>query len=273
MYEELTAANIIYDIDSKAYKQFVYTGLSACVLLKIPIIDKFDYNKPRVIGKSRNRNALVKCFSSALYNERERVMAEFGYQCADYLKIMFDLGKEVSAVGLICAIDHCLWNAYFSLEELKLFVEKNKSEKFMSNLKRVLPFVSDNDESPYETLVRLAIYLLGYENPIQQLPFYKNGRYIGRIDFFWKTRKGRMAFEVDGALKGRKPGYYEEERLRQAILEEQGYKVYRLMYKQYLRGELPDLLEKMGVRKAHSKPRKLPINNGLKNQNRFQADF
>ncbi|MDR0845969.1 MAG: hypothetical protein LBN08_00485 [Lactobacillales bacterium] len=273
MYEEITATNIIYDVDSKSRKLLIYSGVSACLLLGIPVIDKFDYNKPRVIGKSRRSSSPVKCFSSALFNERYVTCAKFGYRCADYLKIIFDLGKEASAVGLICAIGHCLFKGYFSLEEFRLFVKNNSSEQYMGNLRKVLPFVSDGDESPFETLVRLAIYLLGYENPIQQLPFYKNGRFIGRIDFFWETRKGRMAFEVDGALKGRKPGYYEEERLRQAELELQGYTVYRLMYKQYLRNELPDLLEKMGVRKANNKPRKLPINNGLKNPSRFQTDF
>ncbi|MDR0846963.1 MAG: hypothetical protein LBN08_05580 [Lactobacillales bacterium] len=269
MYEDLTAINIIYDIAARARKPYIYTGVSACALLKLPIFDRFNYRKPRVIGGSRGKNANVKCFSPTLFNKNEQLNAKLNYTCANYLKIILDAGKEFSAVGLIILISHCLFKCHVSHEELKRFIENNKSVRGMSNLRKVLPFVSDGDESPYETLVRLAIYLLGYEDPIQQLPFYENGRYVGRIDFFWQTRKGRMAFETDGADKGKDPDYYERERLRQATLEKQGYKVYRMMYKQLTRNELPELLEAMGVRKARKPPRKLPIINGLKNTNRF----
>ncbi|MDR0847179.1 MAG: endonuclease domain-containing protein [Lactobacillales bacterium] len=280
MHEDLIAKNNCYALTTQSRKPIIFTGVSACLFLDIPIIDHFDYSVPRVLGK-HSFHAI--CRSDVLYNERERINLGHEIICSNHLKTILELGKESSALGLVSAISNCLYRNLFSLEEIKNFVERNSRTHGMRSIKVVLPFVSTGDESPFETLVRIMIYLLGYEAPEQQLVFYDHhhivddvylenpygNRFVARVDMYYETRKGKIVFEVDGAGKGEKPGYYKRERKRQAALEQLGFKVVRLMYHEFQFGMLEDKLKTMGVRKLHNKPVKLPIINGLENNYSF----
>ncbi|MDR0847171.1 MAG: hypothetical protein LBN08_06630 [Lactobacillales bacterium] len=280
MHEDLTAKNNCYATVTLSRKPLVFTGVTACIFSEIPIIDRFDYSVPRIIGKHRFPSIYR---SNVLFNERNRLNHGYGIICTDYLKTILELGKETSAIGLITAISNCLHRGFFSLEELQNFVTNNSRVRGMKNVKVVLPFVSAGDESPFETIVRILIYLLCYEAPEQQRIFYDfhhivddiyldhpyGNRFVARVDMYYETRKGKFVFEVDGAGKGEKPGYYKSERKRQAALEQLGLKVVRLMYHEFQFGMLEAKLKSMGVRKLRKPPKKIPVINGLENNCSF----
>ncbi|MDR0846648.1 MAG: hypothetical protein LBN08_03970 [Lactobacillales bacterium] len=275
--------NNAYDAMCKSRKPLIFTGVTACMFLEVPIVDKFD-KKPRIVGHNRARNETVEALSPVLFNEHEMLHLHHEVDCADYLKIMFDLAKEASAVGLIIALGSSLQRGYFTREQLENFVRANKGVRGMSNMRKVLPFVSGGDGSAFETLVRLTIHQLGREMPTQQLPIFDRfnevdnykvlhpygDRLVGIVDMYYETRKGKCVFEIDGEIKDvLQRDCYAKEKLREGGLEQLGYKVHRILYKEFVHDALPGLLDAMGVPKTHNKPRKLPEINGLKNPTVF----
>lgn len=88
--------------------------------------------------------------------------------------------------------------------------------KGAQRVQRVLDFAGWLSESVLESHARVRWHEAGLPAPVQQAVIQRDGRFLARVDFLWKS--ARLIVEVDGLSKYREPGELQREKARQNAL-------------------------------------------------------
>lgn len=95
---------------------------------------------------------------------------------------------------------------------------------------QVVDFADGLSESPLESIARIVFRDVGLPPPELQVEVFKDGKFVGRVDFLWK--RFRTIAEVDGAMKYEDPSRAIAQLRRDARLRAAGYEVVHFTWKE-----------------------------------------
>lgn len=116
-------------------------------------------------------------------------------------------------------------------EAIEAVLERARGRRGLSRARVVAEFISSGAESPGESISRVRMRADNWPMPTLQHEIRSNGRFIARVDFFWKEHG--VVGEFDGMVKYRSgdPGTtVEREKLREDAIRDAGLEVIRWVW-------------------------------------------
>lgn len=235
-------------------KNFILTGISACILLGIAVLDRIEL-RPHAICLTRRRTEFI-CW------HYKKTVAEVktinGLLVENPLSTIINMALSVTSESLLVSINDCLYKGLFSAEE---FVTELKTHAGMNGkmlLERLIGFASAKCESPLETIAWIEIYKAGFVLPEQQVRIGIESGKSFRVDMYWELGGRRIVLELDGRVKYDNGQALFDEKIREDKLRAKGYEVFRCVWDSVQNGDLIQMIENAGIPQRRNYGKKFP---------------
>jgi very-short-patch-repair endonuclease len=214
-------------------KDLVFTGQSACAILKIPRYDAYEF-RPHAVCSNHKSSGITRWH---LGPPVDKVRTIGGTKVVSPVRAICDIAGEDSPESLLVSVNDCLYRRLFTKKQLLAEIRKREGMKGRKSLERIVMLATDKSESPLETRGWLALYKAQFLMPTQQFRIYDKRVHIGRVDMYWEILNRRIVLELDGRLKYRDDNVRVEEKIREDRMRELGYEYIRVMNKGVSNGE------------------------------------
>lgn len=146
-----------------------------------------------------------------------------GLHATSVVRTLADLGRRLSIVEAVAALDAALHQRLVKLDHLKAWLESHKRFPGTARLRRAIELAEPATESVMETRLRLLLVFARLPRPKAQVPLYNDaGRFVGRPDLYYPLQ--RLGLEYDGSIHR---GSLTADNRRQNRLINAGYRLLR----------------------------------------------
>ncbi|MGO3418623.1 MAG: DUF559 domain-containing protein [Pseudolactococcus laudensis] len=150
----------------------------------------------------------------------------------------------------ISSISHHLYKNEISVETILNYCQSQKQKSGVAKLRHLVSFASSLDESPFETKVRLKLYVAGVIVPTQQHQVICQNKKKYRVDFLFVFKGRKIILEADGLIKySSNVNERANERQRESDLIREGYEIMRVMNHDFENGRFAQILKNYGIPK------------------------
>ncbi|MBY6411084.1 type IV toxin-antitoxin system AbiEi family antitoxin domain-containing protein [Rhodococcus sp. BP-252] len=202
----------------------VASHLSAAVLHGL---DMWDTDLTRVHltipGGSGRTTSGLHVHTGALSNES--VTVSDGIRLTTLDRTVSDCARIVDLDHAAVIGDSALRSKKVSMDQLRRAIEASARSNGIGAARRAFAAMDIGSESPGETLSRLRMMELGMPKPVLQQVLRVKGRFLVRVDFYWK--RWRVVGEIDGESKYDDHEDVVKEKWREDDLRDHGLEVIR----------------------------------------------
>ena len=224
-------------------KQLMFTGQSACAFYNIPRLDKYEM-RPNCISEKVKGSDVIRWHYGPLDVQAKTVNK---FLVAGPIRTLCDLAKYDDSKSLLVSINHCLNKDLFNIKELSTEIENQTGMRNRKLLQRLLRFANDKCESPLETIAWIEIYNAGFVLPQQQVNFYNDHKFLGRVDMYWEIRNRKIVLELDGKAKLFSGEDLFKEKRREDQIRQLGCEFIRVDWDEVKSGELVKKLSALSI--------------------------
>ncbi|MGG7103424.1 type IV toxin-antitoxin system AbiEi family antitoxin domain-containing protein [Rhodococcus sp. 24CO] len=160
----------------------------------------------------------------------EEIVRVDGVATTSLARTLVDIARTTSFEDAV-VIGDCALRRGMRREDVASVLERLHGRRGMSRARVVAEFIESGAESPGESISRVRMRADGWPTPTLQQEIRFGGRFIGRVDFFWKEHG--VVGEFDGMVKYRSenPGaVLEREKLREDAIRDAGFEVFRWVW-------------------------------------------
>ncbi|MDJ0391874.1 hypothetical protein QMK17_00830 [Rhodococcus sp. G-MC3] len=125
--------------------------------------------------------------------------------------------------------DSALRSKKVSMDQLRAAVQSSTRAAGIGAARRAISSMNGLSESPGESLSRLRMAEFGFPDPILQQVLEVQGRFLARVDFYWKRWK--LVGEFDGLGKYASGESNVKEKMREDDMRDRGLEVIRWTWK------------------------------------------
>lgn len=204
----------------------------AAILLGLPVLDLPA--RPCLTVRPAHTGDIAGVHRHAAAWTPRDVLVDDGIPHFGVERTVVDVGREHGLRSCLVTADAALHEGRTSAEALSRKVRELRGWPGVRASRQAVELADGRAESPLESLSRLAMRARVPAPDLQVPLFALEGRFIGRVDFFW--REFGVVGEADGLMKYSDIAALRAEKLRQEDLEDHGLVVVRWGY-----GELSDL--------------------------------
>lgn len=202
----------------------VASHISAAVLHGL---DMWDTDLARVHltvpGGSGRTSSGLHVHSTALSEEFVTVSEEV--RLTTLARTVSDCARIVDLDHAVVMGDSALRSKRVSMDQLRAAVESSARLARVGDARRAIDRMNGLSESPGESLSRLRMREFGIPDPVLQQVLRVKGKFLARVDFYWK--QWRIVGEFDGMGKYDGVGAVTKEKLREDDLRDRGLEVIR----------------------------------------------
>jgi len=155
----------------------------------------------------------------------EDVVVVDGVPVTSIARTLVDVARHRSTICAVAAIDAALHDRRVTPEQLQDVLRFCANWPRISRAGRAVQLADARAESPLESASRLALRWMGIPAEPQVLIFDADGRFLGRVDFYWD--EFGVVGEADGRSKYVDRDILVAEKLRQENVEDPGTVVTR----------------------------------------------
>jgi very-short-patch-repair endonuclease len=153
----------------------------------------------------------------------DEVVLRRGLRTTSALRTVADLGRDLSLVDAVAALDMALHRRLVSLQQLASWVQAHAGCRGVKRLRRAIQLSEPAAESVMETRLRMLLVLSGLPTPCAQVSLFDpSGGFIARPDLYYPDK--RLAIEYDGVSHRNNLA---ADNRRQNRLLESGYRLLR----------------------------------------------
>ena len=210
----------------RACRGSVLSHASAAIVHGLPLLGTVPI-PPTVTVPPNGTGDLVRAsLHRATLDDRDVVVRD-GVPVTSVARTLVDLGRSSSTASAVAVADAALHGGMVTGSELDAVVIRCWNWPGIRRAIRAIDLADGRAESPLESVSRLVIRWLRLPQPVlQQSVGDENGRFVGRLDFYWDALG--VGGEADGRLKYRELGLsLVGEKERQEQLEEAGLVIVR----------------------------------------------
>jgi very-short-patch-repair endonuclease len=125
-------------------------------------------------------------------------MTRRGQPATSVVRTIADLGRHLSLVEAVAALDMALHRRLLDLVDLRSWVGAHPRYRGVARLRRAMDLADQATESVMETRLRVLLVLARLPRPLAQVSLYdEDGHFVGRPDFYYPLH--RLALEYDGS--------------------------------------------------------------------------
>lgn len=160
----------------------------------------------------------------------EEVVLIDGVATTSLARTFVDLARTTPFETAV-VIGDCALRRGMRRENVDASLDHARGRLGMSRARVAATFIEPGAESPGESISRVRMRDDGWPMPTLQHEIRHGGRFIGRVDFFWKEHG--VVGEFDGMVKyrGDNPGRaVEREKLREDAIRDAGFEVFRWVW-------------------------------------------
>ncbi|MGO3297651.1 MAG: DUF559 domain-containing protein [Pseudolactococcus laudensis] len=173
-----------------------------------------------------------------------------GFNVITLVDLLLELAVNDTEISAISSISHHLYKNEISVETILNYCQSQKQKSGVAKLRHLVSFASRLDESPFETKVRLKLYVAGVIIPIQQHQVICQNKKKYRVDFLFEIKGRKIILEADGLIKySSNVNERANERQRESDLIREGYEIMRVMNHDFENGRFAQILENYGIPK------------------------
>jgi very-short-patch-repair endonuclease len=152
----------------------------------------------------------------------DEIVLRRGLRTTSALRTVADLGRDLSLVDAVAALDMALHRRLVSLQQLASWVQEHAGCRGVKRLRRAIQ-LSPAAESVMETRLRMLLVLSGLPTPRAQVSLFDpSGGFIARPDLYYPDK--RLALKYDGVSHRNNLA---ADNRRQNRLLESGYRLLR----------------------------------------------
>jgi putative AbiEi antitoxin of type IV toxin-antitoxin system/uncharacterized protein DUF559 len=160
------------------------------------------------------------------------VTSRAGVPVTSVPRTVVDLARTTSARAGVVVADSALYRRKTAKAELVTLVDSCRHWPGIDRARHVIAFSTDQAESAFESIARVAFDEHGLPPPELQVWVGGDDRPIARVDFLW--RKHRTIAEADGALKYADPDRARQQLHRDAELRGAGFEVVHFSWRELM---------------------------------------
>ena len=168
--------------------------LHGCPLLGAPPRD-VHVSVPEA-GGSRREHGFVK---HARDLDDDAVVHVHGVPTVALATALVDVAVSEPFERAVAMVDHALCGGLVTKEALLAEFDRRGTDRGRRRVRAVVTFASPLAQSPLESSSRVGVRRLGFPDPELQHEFYRDGRFVARVDFWWPAVG--VVGEADGAAK------------------------------------------------------------------------
>ena len=160
----------------------------------------------------------------------EEIVVVDGVATTSLARTFVDIARTTSFENAV-VIGDCALRRGMRREDVAVALERLHGRRGMSRARVAAEFIEPGAESPGESVSRVRMRADGWPMPALQQEIRVVGRFVGRVDFFWKEHG--VVGEFDGMVKYRSenPGaVVEREKLREDAIRDAGFEVFRWVW-------------------------------------------
>lgn len=206
----------------------VASHVSAAVLHGL---DMWDTDLKRVHltvpGGNGRTNAGLHVHTAALPNNHVTISDEVRLTALD--RTVVDCARILDLDHAVVIGDSALRSKKVSMDQLRSAVEASARLGGVGAARRATSSMNGLSESPGESLSRLRMAEFGLPEPILQQVLRVKGKFLARVDFYWK--RWRIVGEFDGMDKYDDRGVVTKEKVREDDMRDRGLEVIRWGWK------------------------------------------
>lgn len=223
---------------------YIFTHESAALALGLPVLDIPKSVHVQALPTSRGKVAGVQ---KHYYGQAPEVVKVAGLRVTSPVQTLVDCAKTLPLVAALCIADGALHRQLLTQHQAREAL-LNAQGKGVRACRRVAELMSPLAESPGETLTRFALIQAGFEFVEQFWVYTSAGSF--RADFMIKGLK--LIIEFDGDVKYRDSTEQAvlAERKRERALQNEGWVVVRLEWKDVQNPAVVEKLVRQGVQRA-----------------------
>lgn len=171
----------------------------------------------------------------------EEITTWFGMRVTTVARTLIDLGRTEECRWAVVSMDAALHRGQITLQDLQEQLLRHPKVAGLRGARRAMLLADSLNESPGESLCRIAFHESGIEPPQLQKRIDDKDGFVGRVDFCWPDRM--VILEFDGREKyfanaraGQSPSdVLWAEKKREDRLRRLGYAIVRVVWDDILR--------------------------------------